>query len=82
MSNDKVWIVRCVGPMQSSHGDDVVVAVFNTQMGARLDSERRGYPTRVIGPMVVQQPKADEIQAKIEQLQRALVKQLEKEEAS
>jgi hypothetical protein len=66
--------------MQCAHGDDVVVAVFNTQMGARLDSERRGYPTRVIGPMVVQQPKAAEIQAKIEQLQRALVKQLEKEQ--
>ena len=82
MSNDKVWIVRCVGALNCAKGDDIVAAVFSTQMGARLDSERRGYPTRVIGPIVVQQPKADEIQAKIEQLQRALVKQLEKEEAS
>jgi|TARA_B110000091_G_C13411265_1_gene308202 hypothetical protein len=78
MSDDKVWVVLHVGS-PNTHGDDTVAAIFSSQMGARLDSERRYHKTRVIGPIVVQQPKADEIQAKIEQLQRALVKQLKKE---
>ena len=77
--NNKVWIVVSVCPPSEcplDKGIDSITAVFSSQMGARLYSEGRYWQTRVIGPLTVQQPKAVEIQAKIEKLQRALEKQL------
>ena len=77
----KVWVVRYVEEMLT-HKDSLIDAVFSSVSDAHRYSESKSYETNVVGPLVVQQPKAAEIREKIEKLQRALDKQLEKEKSS
>jgi len=83
MSNDKVWVVLHVGAPtepRPEKGFESIAAIFSSVTDANMYSKKRYWLTQVVGPITVQQPKAAEIQAKNEQLQRALVKQLEKEQ--
>jgi rubrerythrin len=83
MSNNQVWIVVYVcAPSEAldhERGFEEIAAVFSSVKEAKMYAAHQFWVTKVVGPLVVQQPKAAEIQAKIEQLQRALVKQVEKE---